>query len=500
MQNSLWPRISIFTLWTLLGATTIALGAIVFGEPMTLNLFDAFVFGSPLSFGLRLDPLSVSLLLMASFLGVVVGQYSIRYMNGEARIGDFFKNLLFTVVSVCLLVTSSNLIMFFAFWLAMSWSLHRLLIFYSNRTNAVYAARKKFIISRIGDLFLLVAIWLVHRSFGTFDFQEIFYSLAGTLSNDQVNLLDWAGLFFVLGAMTKSAQVPFHFWLPETMETPTPVSALMHAGIINAGGFLVLRLSPLISQAHFASLLLASVGALTAAYASMVMVTQNDIKRKLAYSTISQMGLMMFACGIGAYSLALFHILAHSLYKAHAFLSTGDLVEESKKLSLPLEAIKPVAMSFVIGAGLGIVITGLFFKSGFYLPEFTYGAVLFLGLSQNAENFTVAGKYRRRTLALIVSILVVGLGTYLLMETLLKEFLETQLVGSRTLIGPSDPLFLISITGYGIFAFGLWLANGLMKPVSTFDRALYIHFWNGSYFSVASTRFLARLWPARKAS
>jgi len=497
MQTSVWPRLSVFVLWTLLAGALVALGLILRQGPSTQELFELHILQSTLSFGLRLDSLSLSLLLMVSFLGVVVGQYSLRYLNGEADVGSFFKNLLFTVMAVSLLVTSSNLIMFFVAWLGMSWGLHRLLLFYPDRVNAIYAARKKFIVSRVGDLFLLIAIFLVYRSFGTFDFQEIFERTAGFLSLQQANLLNWAGLFFVAGAMTKSAQLPFHFWLPETMETPTPVSALMHAGIINAGGFLVLRLSPLIAHAHFASLLLASVGALTAAYGSLVMVTQNDIKRKLAYSTISQMGLMMFACGIGAYSLALFHILAHSLYKAHAFLSTGNLVEESKKLSLPLEPIKSWVMGLLILAGFGILISGVWFQNGLHLPTFTYAAILFLGLSQNAENFTVAGKNRWRTLFSIGSILAIGLVAYVFLETLLRSFVETQMMASRTLVGVSDPLFWTSITSYTIFAIALWVANELMKSNSSFSRALYIHFWNGSYFSVTSTRILSRFWPAR---
>src|SRR5690606_5255778 len=136
----------------------------------------------------------------------------------------------------------------------------------------------------------------------------------------------WVGWLIICGALLKSAQFPFHTWLPDTMGTPTPVSTLMHAGIINAGGYLVIRLSPLLVENTTAMLFLATIGAVTLASASLVMLTQTSVKRMLAYSTIAQMGFMLLQCGLGAYALAVLHLIAHSLYKAHAFLSSGSTV------------------------------------------------------------------------------------------------------------------------------------------------------------------------------
>jgi len=140
--------------------------------------------------------------------------------------------------------------------------------------------------------------------------------------------LQVAAWLLMLGAVTKSAQFPFHTWLPETMETPTPISALMHAGIVNAGGYLIIRMSPLVSLAPAALTTLAVIGAFTACFAAVVMLTQTSVKRSLAYSTIAQMGFMMLQCGLGAFSAAMLHILAHSLYKAHAFLSSGSVLQQ----------------------------------------------------------------------------------------------------------------------------------------------------------------------------
>ncbi len=182
---------------------------------------------------------------------------------------------------------------------------------------------------------LLVAMILTYYCFGSFDYRDIFASAANAqfVIADKYHLLSWIGTLFVIGAMTKSAQIPFHSWLPDTMETPTPVSALMHAGIINAGGFLIIRLSPLVSQSHVALDLLAIVGAATAILGAVVMLTQTSIKRTLAYSTIAQMGFMMLQCGLGAFSAALLHIIAHSLYKAHAFLSSGSVLESAARMA-----------------------------------------------------------------------------------------------------------------------------------------------------------------------
>ncbi len=294
-----------------------------------------------------LDALSITMLLLVSFLLAIVTRYSIHYLAGDPSQGRFAKWLGVTGGSVLTLILSGDLLVFTLAWMATSLSLHQLLTFYADRPAARLAAKKKFLFSRLGDLCIVGVLILVWQSFGTWRFDEIFNQAEAMWATGAATAsINWISILLVTGAMLKSAQFPFHTWLPDTMETPTPVSALMHAGIINAGGFLIVRFSPLVALSPAALNALAAVGAFTALIASLVMLTQTSVKRSLAYSTIAQMGFMMLQCGLGAFALAVLHIVAHSLYKAYAFLSSGSIVEIRKAAWVPTErpAAHPVAL------------------------------------------------------------------------------------------------------------------------------------------------------------
>ena len=220
-----------------------------------------------------LDALSAIMLLLVAGIGTVVIRYSRRYLDGDPGQGHFFKWLALTIGAVLVLVISGNLIQFTLAWMATSLSLHRLLLFYPERAGARLAARKKFVISRLGDLCLIGAMLLIYHAFGSLHFGEIFADAELHARHATEGLspwsgpgLFWTGLLLVFGAALKSAQFPFHSWLPEVMETPTPVSALMHAGIINAGGFLIVRMSPVMALSPTALNLLAVIGAVTALF------------------------------------------------------------------------------------------------------------------------------------------------------------------------------------------------------------------------------------------
>ncbi|TWU04452.1 proton-conducting transporter transmembrane domain-containing protein [Stieleria varia] len=277
----------------------------------------------PFAVSVYFDGVSSLMLTLVSFVGWVICGYSARYLDGEATQGRYFRWTAFTIGAVSIMVISGNLLMFVAAWILTSLGLHQLLTHYGHRPAAQRSAWTKFAISRLGDVSLIAALVLIYRQFNTFDFAELF---AAAESMESVTTsLGVAGFLLVVGAITKSAQFPFHTWLPLTMETPTPVSALMHAGIVNAGGYLMIRTSPLVALAPWALTFLAIVGGFTACFAAVVMLTQTSVKKSLAYSTIAQMGFMMLQCGLGAFSAAMLHIIAHSLYKAHAFLSSGTL-------------------------------------------------------------------------------------------------------------------------------------------------------------------------------
>ncbi|MFM7739551.1 MAG: proton-conducting transporter membrane subunit, partial [Planctomycetota bacterium] len=212
-------------------------------------------------------------------------------------------------------------------WTAASLFLHQLLLYHGERPLARRAAATKYTFSRLADVLLYGAAGLLYWRSGTLEFELLEDWLAGR-GSDETLWVSLACILFALGAAIRSAQVPFHFWLPLTLETPTPVSALMHAGIVNGGGFAAIRLSFLLVQSPLAMNFLALLGLATAVLAGLVMLTQPTIKGSLAWSTVAQMGFMLFQCGLGAFSAALLHIIAHSLYKAHAFLSSGSVMAE----------------------------------------------------------------------------------------------------------------------------------------------------------------------------
>lgn len=336
-----------------LASAIILAGGVMLAGPMRIEMAA----WGPAKLALLVDPLSTLMLLLVGFLGIVVTRYSINYLEGDPRQASFSRWLVVTLASVLLLVASSNLLMFTAAWVATSLSLHQLLTLYRERPAAVIAARNKFIISRLADACMITVLVLVWRGHGTWEFHELFANPAGLHAGLVAGLL-------VAAAMLKSAQFPFHSWLPDTLETPTPVSALMHAGIINAGGFLIVRLSPLVTQSPAALNTLALLGAFTALFASVIMMTQTSIKKSLAWSTVAQMGFMMLQCGLGAFALAMLHIVAHSLYKAHAFLSSSSVVNlarsawtpDGRPAAHPLVIIASLAVSLAVGVGSAVAL------------------------------------------------------------------------------------------------------------------------------------------------
>ncbi len=310
---------------------------------------------------LHFDNLALMMLTLVSFVGWVICQYSVRYLDGEATQGRYFRWTAFAIGSVSLMVVSGNLLMFMVAWVMTSSALHKLLLHYSHRPAARRAAWTKFAISRIGDVALFGATVLLYAQFKTLDFVQLFNAAEAQsqLGGEPATGVSVAAFLLVIGAVTKSAQLPFHTWLPLTMETPTPVSALMHAGIVNAGGYLIIRMSPIVVLQPWSMTLLAVVGGGTACFAAAVMTTQTSVKKKLAYSTIAQMGFMLLQCGLGAFSAAMLHILAHSLYKAHAFLSSGSVMQlrnatnGAAKLSPPLAWPKLLVVGLAVAAMVG---------------------------------------------------------------------------------------------------------------------------------------------------
>jgi NAD(P)H-quinone oxidoreductase subunit 5 len=306
--------------------------------------------------GIRFDALSATILLLVCFLGAIILRFSRNYLAGDEEQGHFFKWMCVTLGAVMAMVVAPGLVQFGLAWVATSLGLHKLLIYFPDRLGTLLSARKKSVFSRVGDLCLIGAFLGIYAIYGVQDFGQLFEATqmqGGSLTN-----YAWIGWLIILGALLKSAQFPFHTWLPDTMGAPTPVSALMHAGIINGGGYLVVRLSPVLVNTPGALHMLAICGALTAIYGSMVMLSQTSVKRALAYSTIAQMGFMLLQCGLGAFHLAVLHLVAHSLYKGHAFLSSGCAVETAKKLNAKphYSRLNPSRIWLAVGVSMAIVV------------------------------------------------------------------------------------------------------------------------------------------------
>ena len=321
------------------GVSTVHLGAAVAGFGVFLSGWLRTGQASPMQTGkaelllpaVLADGTSSLMLTLVAFVGWVICRFSIRYLDGETHQGNYFRWLSLTVGAVSLLAISGDLVTLFVGWSLSSLGIHKLLTHYSDRPAACRAAWTKCIVSRVADVFLVVAGVLIFREFGTLRLSELFAAAQSYQSSGLPagSLLPSIGALLITGAALKTAQFPFHTWLPETLEAPTPVSALMHAGIVNAGGYLLIRLSPLLAWSPLAMTFLAVLGAVTACFAATVMLTQTSIKKSLAWSTIAQMGFMMLQCGLGAFSAAMLHIIAHSLYKAHAFLNSGDVLNQA---------------------------------------------------------------------------------------------------------------------------------------------------------------------------
>ena len=316
------------------------------GELILIPLYELFRSGDlVVDVGLYIDQLTVLLLLLVTGVGFVVHVYSARYMIGDARYSRFFAVTTLFTFGMVTLVMSSNLLMMFMSWEIMGICSYLLISHQSDRPAACRAATKAFLVNAVADVGLLFGIILTYATFHTLDIQQIL-DQAASVSDQTVNLLGWAGyefhvqtvtiitLFLFMGCLGKSAQVPFHVWLPDAMEAPTPVSALIHAAtMVNAGPFLLVRFSALFMLSQVAMTVIAIIGGTTALFAAVVSLTQPDIKKILAYSTISQIGFMIMTCGVGAFVVAIFHMLAHGCLKGFLFLSTGNQLEATGSLS-----------------------------------------------------------------------------------------------------------------------------------------------------------------------
>ena len=293
-------------------------------KPLKFELFQWFP-NPEINFEFYLDGLSGIMMVLICSLSLVIQLFSTSYMSKDEKYTKYFEYFNFFVFSMLLLVLSGNFLVMFFGWELVGLSSYLLISFWSEKKSASRAGNKAFILNRIGDFGFLIGLMMILNQFQTFNFLSIFNS---TLENRPENL-DIMILFLLLGAFGKSAQFPLFSWLPDAMEGPTPASALIHAAtMVTAGVFMLVRISPILQFSELGSLTIISLGLLTALIAAFAAINQDDIKKVLAYSTISQLGFMFIAIGAGAYVAAIFHLVTHAFFKALLFLGAGAVIHE----------------------------------------------------------------------------------------------------------------------------------------------------------------------------
>jgi NAD(P)H-quinone oxidoreductase subunit 5 len=279
---------------------------------------------------------------LVAIMGWVLITFSKNYMTGQANLHRYYRWLILTLASVGITVTTNHLVIFWLGWLCISLSLNNLLTFYPDRPRAILAAHKKFILARIAELALLTSFVLLYQQHQTLYISAILNAL--TEQSNAGLALHWqdqtAACLIAFAALIKCAQLPFHGWLIQVVESPTPVSALLHAGVINLGGYMLLLFAPLVAQSSVAIWILLVIAGLSTLISALVMTTRISVKVRLAWSTSAQMGLMLIEFALGLYELVLLHLLAHSFYKAYSFLNSGNAVNDTLRLSLSKAAAK----------------------------------------------------------------------------------------------------------------------------------------------------------------
>ena len=480
-----------------------AVAAILVAIASTVLLVLRGAGGSPLiaqadiGFSIRLDAVSASMLLLVSFIGWVVARYAATYLDGEARQGAFMGWLCLTLAFVLLLVLAGNLVQLVVAWIATSLSLHRLLLFYPDRVAAQRAARKKFVTARIGDVALVGAAAILAFGYRTMDIATILHAARAGLGDGFA--LASAGLLAV-AALLKSAQFPTHGWLTEVMETPTPVSALLHAGVINAGGFLLIRFADVMVLAPGVLAVLVMIGGFTAIFGGLVMLTQPAVKTSLAWSTVAQMGFMILECGLALFPLALLHIVAHSLYKAHSFLASGGAVDSVAAIRRPGPVAIPkagaVARAFLSALAIYVAI-GFAFGFQHKSPQaIALGAILIFGVAYMlAQGFADAAPraLTRRTAVYAVATSI----SYFALQVF-AAWLTTGVLPAAPPPGPLEWALIV----LAVISFGLVAVVQAMFPLWAYHPAaagLRVHLSNGFYANAVFDRLL-RGWSVRNAS
>ncbi len=459
----------------------------------------AVLFGSRgVAHGLRADAIGGVVMLLVAFVGWVIVRYSQTCVQAERREVHYVRWLMATLASVGVVLAANHVLLLALAWAATSLALHRLLTFFGERPPAVVAAHKKFIVGRTADLCMLGAAALLFAALGTLHIDRL-VALAGA-DRPLPFAAQAAVLLIACAALLKCAQLPFHGWLIQVMEAPTPVSALLHAGVVNLGGFVLMRFAPLVSEVLAAQVLLTTAGTLTAVLAALVMTTRISVKVALAWSTCAQMGFMLMQCGLGAWEMALLHLLAHSLYKAHTFLGAGGAVRRTLLARLAASAPAPGPLALAVGAVLGVGMTlaaatawnGLVPMQPASPVVWVLAGIVALALVPllNAQALRLGGGWLG----------ALGLGAFAVAFAYFG--LHTLLTGWLHATPATPPTLLWIAVALAFGALFLMQSLVIVLPQSAFVVRLYPWFYGGLFLDEAFNRLAFRLWrpPAPNAS
>lgn len=357
-----------------LGCTTVGISFIISiytfitFKPHEINLFAWIISGKTLvNFSFLIDQLSVVMILVVTGVGFLIHVYSIGYMHEDKNYSRYFSYLNLFIFSMLILVLANNFILLYAGWELVGLCSYLLIGFWSYKDSAAKAGKKAFIVNRIGDFGFLLGILLLYSYIGSFNYKDVF-DLAPKVFEHGGYIITLITLLLFMGAIGKSAQFPLHIWLPDAMEGPTPVSALIHAAtMVTAGVFMVARCNVLFNLAPISCYIVVGIGAITAFIAATIAIFENDIKKVLAYSTISQLGYMFVAVGIGAYAVGIFHLVTHAFFKALLFLGAGSIMHalagelDMNKMGNLSKYMPATCITFLIG---GLALSGFPLFSG----------------------------------------------------------------------------------------------------------------------------------------
>jgi NAD(P)H-quinone oxidoreductase subunit 5 len=480
------------------GAALLALGAGVAGALQRLVLGEtALTLGQGAGLlAIRLDVITATMTVLVGFVGWVVVRYARSYLDGEAREGAFHALMLTVLAAVLVLVQAGSLAVLVAAFAGVGIALRQLLLFYPDRAEARRAAAKFTLVWGAGDAVLIAAAALLWAAYGTADIAALTQAAqAGLPPAAQA-----AVIALVLAAALKTAAFPLHGWLTEVMEAPTPVSALLHAGVINAGGLLLIRLAELVQASTGAMAALVMLGGLTALFGAVVMLTQSAVKTALAWSTVSQMGFMLLQCGMGLWALALLHIVAHSLYKAHAFLASGNAVRAVAQVRRPGPVAAPglgaVARSFALALALyAVVATAFGLVAGPKSAQaLALGAILIFGVAYLVAQGLADAAPRaltQRTAAASLGAAVAYFGFHSLAAALWGPHLPAP---------PAPGALEWALIVLGLMSFGLVAVAQALFPLWAHHPAtagLRVHLANGLYLNAVLDRLIGGLRTAK---